>query len=383
MESAVRHLYIHIPFCPSKCEYCAFVTHVGSLKLAVPYVDAVCREAEMRRRERRGGPLSTVYLGGGTPSMLAPAQIEQLLRVVRALFGWEKGAEITMECHPTTVSEERLRGYRDAGVTRVSFGAESMRPGELAGLGRHHTARDVRRAVRLARSAGMTSVALDLMYGIPLQTERSWRRTLADAVECGVDHLSLYPLQLEPRTVFARRARRGELALPADESMVGMYEIACRFLRESGFDHYEVSSWARHGHRCLHNLAYWRNAEYYGLGAGAHSYLDPHRTENVPNTGRYIRQVLAGGDPTVGREQISREARVGETMVLGLRLLLEGPDLVRVEGDLGRSPLEAFAAEIAEMTGSGLLRMAPGRLTLAERAVPIANEVWERFLAPA
>jgi oxygen-independent coproporphyrinogen III oxidase len=376
-----HHLYVHVPFCPVKCEYCAFVTHIGSLKNAPAYVDALCRELRGLAAARPGGPLDTLYFGGGTPSLLEPAQISNVIDAARSDFGLSPDAEVTLECHPATVTTERLEMFQRAGVTRVSFGAESMHPRELIALGRTHQPDDVARAVASARQAGLSSVALDLMYGIPRQTLSSWTESLQTVLALGVDHLSLYPLQLEARTVFHRRHRRGELTLPDDEIVVEMYLRACEVVRAAGFEHYEVSNWARAGHACRHNTAYWRNAEFYAIGAGAHGYLHPYRTENIAHTNRYIDAVLSGREPVAHREGIDQRTRAEETMMLGLRLLHSGPDLDRVATDLGDDPLALFAADISRLRKSGLLSLRAGRLTLPERAVPIANEVWESFVS--
>jgi oxygen-independent coproporphyrinogen-3 oxidase len=380
MPGHIEHLYVHIPFCPAKCDYCAFVTHVGSLKLVEPYLDALRREAELRHRKRWGGPLKTLYFGGGTPSMLAPEQLYGLVRHLNGLMRLSSSCEITVECHPATVSFPKLLGYRNAGVNRLSFGAESLDDGELVALGRTHREADVARAVDQARTAGFTDIALDLMYGIPQQTLESWRTTLERVVQMDVTHLSLYPLSIEPKTVFAKRKRRFGLDVPEDESVVAMYELACRMLRDAGYDHYEVANWAKPGHRCLHNVAYWRNAEFHGLGTGAHAYLHPYRTENNPHTGSYVKRVLAGLDPVTVSEQVDVHTRAEETMMLGLRLLRDGPDLGAVERDLGRHPLEQLKDEIGPLIDAGLITLTPDRLVLRETAVPVANEVWERLL---
>jgi oxygen-independent coproporphyrinogen-3 oxidase len=379
-EDGIQHLYVHVPFCPVKCEYCAFVTHIGSLKLAGPYVDALRTELRLRAGARPSGPLKTLYFGGGTPSLLEPGQIGAVIERVVELFGLKGDAEVTLECHPSTVSLERLTAYRAAGVTRVSFGAESMQPDELRALGRSHRPDEVADAVVFARAAGMRSVALDLMYGIPGQTLESWEASLRDVLALDVDHLSLYPLQLEPKTVFHRRHRRGELLLPEDETVVAMYGVACRLLRERGFEHYEVSNWCRTGHACRHSLAYWRNEEFIAVGAGAHGYLRPERTENMRHTSRYIERVRDGGDPVEHREPVDRRTHASETMMLGLRLLEEGPALHRVAEELEADPLAVFAGDINRLLSAGLVEVVENRVLLCEDAVPLANEVWESFL---
>jgi len=378
----IRHLYVHIPFCPSKCEYCAFVTHVGSLKLVPDYLASLVREANTLLENSRSGRLHTVYFGGGTPSMLQPDQIEGVLSHIQAGFGFAPDCEITIEAHPLTVDQHRLSKYHEAGVTRVSFGAESMSDIELKRLGRRHTTAHVEQAVRWARNAGLASVALDLMYGLPGQTSDSWRITLERALALQTDHLSLYPLSVEPRTVFRRKVARGQLELPDDELVVGMYREACALLRHAGYEHYEVANWARPGKRCAHNMAYWMNREVLAMGVGAHGYVKPFRTENVSHTKHYIDAVSSGRTAVHHREFIGPAIELVETVVLGLRLLTDGIDLDQIGRQFGINAFALYEAEVAELTTLGLLHSSSGRLKLPEAAVPLANEVWERFVAP-
>lgn len=379
----IRHLYIHIPFCPSKCEYCAFVTHIGSLKLVPIYLASLAGEANRLSENSRSGRLHTVYLGGGTPSMLRPDQIGSVLSHMRDCFGFAPDCEITIEAHPLTVDQHHLSRYQAAGVTRISFGAESMSDGELKRIGRRHTAAQVEQVVRFARKAGFASVALDLMYGLPGQTIDSWRATLERALALRVDHLSLYPLSIEPRTVFRRKVVRGQLALPDDELVVEMYHEACALLRLAGYEHYEVANWARPGKRCAHNMAYWMNREVLAVGVGAHGYVKPYRTENVSHTKHYVDAISTGRSTVYHRELIGPAIELAETVVLGLRLLTDGIDLEQIGRRLGINASALYQPEVAELATRRLLHCSSGRLKLPEAAVPLANEVWERFVAPS
>lgn len=380
---AVRHLYAHIPFCPRKCPYCAFVTHVGSLKLVEPYVGALLTEMDRLAAPRRRGPLQTVYLGGGTPSMLAPTQIDRIVQGAATRFGIDARAEITMEAHPDTVDERKLRGFRSAGITRLSFGGESLDDGDLRRLGREHTAARVIDAVTMARSAGIRSVNVDLMYGLPDQSEASWQRTITRLLQSRPDHISLYPLSIEPQTVFARRAGRHELPLPDDEAVAVMYADACAHLTVEGYEHYEVANWALPGHRSRHNLAYWQNREFYAVGAGAHGYLRPYRTENIPRTKRYIDMVQEGSTPVHRLERIDRQTEASETVMLRLRLLQDGLDLREMAECFGPSIREELEREAAPLIEQALLHRRGDRLLLDEAAVPIGNEIWQRFMSVA
>jgi oxygen-independent coproporphyrinogen-3 oxidase len=375
----VRHLYAHIPFCPVKCPYCAFVTHVGGGKLIEPYVDALRAEISALPAAA-GGRLSTVYLGGGTPSMLGPRQVARILDEIDRRFGIQPRAEISMEAHPDTVSPSSLRGYCQAGVTRLSFGGESMNPDELRQIGRSHGPDRVVGALLGAREAGIASVNVDLMYGLPGQTRASWKHGLRMLVSEAPDHISLYPLSVEPGTVFARRARRKDLTLPSDGRVADMYHDACDILRQAGYLHYEVANWARTGHESRHNLAYWHNREYYAVGVGAHGYVHPYRWENIRHTSRYIERVRAGEPVVAGREHIDADTELCETVMLRLRLLREGLDLREIARNYGDTARGAVEDASRDLTERGFLERRGDVLLLAERLVPIANDVWQRFV---
>jgi oxygen-independent coproporphyrinogen-3 oxidase len=375
-----RSLYIHIPFCPAKCPYCAFVTHIGSLKLVEPYLQALVLEAEHAAAGRPCLPLETVYLGGGTPSVLTPRQFDRLITEIRRIFGVSPGAEITLEAHPDTVDHEKLAGFREAGATRISFGGESLRPNELLSLGRTHLRSRVLDAVREARAEGFDDINVDLMYGVPEQTLASWDQTLAEVLDAAPDHLSLYPLSIEPRTVFARLRNRNQLELPADEIVAEMYSLACRRLSAAGYGHYEIANWARPGRQSRHNLAYWRNLDFHAIGVGAHGYLRPYRFENLTQTGRYIETVLAGGSPRQVEIHTDATLEASDTIMLGLRLLQEGLDTRDIQRRYGINLHDRFAADIETLTAANLMRLDDGRLYLSEAAVPVANEIWARFL---
>lgn len=380
MDEPVAHIYVHIPFCPVKCPYCAFVTHVGSLKLMEPYLDALVAEAAALRRDRPGGPLRTIYFGGGTPSLMTPRQLVRLLDRLDGLFGRAEDCEVTLEAHPGTVGPTELAGFAAAGVTRLSFGGESLQVRELEHLGRTHSGDRVVELVSLAEGAGFASVSVDLMYGVPAQTLHSWDATLRRILSVRPHHLSLYPLQVEPRTVYGLRKRRRQLQTPEDEVVAEMYALACARLRAAGYEHYEVASWALEGHRCRHNLAYWQNREFYAVGVGAHGYLKPYRTENVRGTKRYIEMVAEGRSPLAERTSIGRREELTETVMLGLRLLRDGLDLDGVSRRFGVDLRKRFAADLQELMTRNLVSLESGRLTLAESAVPIANEIWERLI---
>jgi oxygen-independent coproporphyrinogen III oxidase len=375
----IHHLYAHIPFCPVKCDYCAFVTHIGSVKLIERYVTALKCEAKSHVASGRRGPLETVYLGGGTPSMLSSDQVSDLLSTFGDAFGLAPEAEISIEAHPATIDHQKLDGYLQAGVNRISFGIESLVAGELQALGRLDDENAPTRALERARRAGFRSIAADLMYGIPLQTSHSWAETLDRILACEPDHLSLYPLSIEPKTVFQRRWNRHELTLPDDDHVIEMYAIACETLSNAGYQHYEVGSWCRDGHACRHNLAYWHNLEYFGLGVGAHGYVRSTRTVNVRHTLPYINRLEAGEDPAEEAEPINPDTRRIETIMLRLRLLSEGLEIARLAEDHQWDMLREREDALLVLSDAGLIRVEGGRVYVVESAVPVANEIWWRL----
>lgn len=271
-------IYIHIPFCRRRCAYCDFASTAGLEALIPAYVDALAREIAAQDR----ATVPTIYLGGGTPSLLTPAQVQAILDACRAAFDVDPAAEITMEANPGTVDAAYLPALRAAGVNRLSLGVQSFADGELALLGRIHTAAQAVAAYDNARAAGFANVSLDLVYGLPGQTLADWSRSLDRAVALCPDHLSLYALEVHGDTPLGRRIAAGDLPAPDDDLAADMYELAEDRLAVAGFMHYELSNWATgNDAACRHNLTYWRNEPYRGLGAAAHSWIDGERRWNV------------------------------------------------------------------------------------------------------
>ena len=302
-----------------------------------------------------------------------------LLNAFEDGFGQAPSVEITIEAHPATIDREKLYGYLRAGVNRISFGVESLVSGELRALGRNNGEHDATRVLVEARRAGFDNIAADLMYGIPRQTSDSWRETLDRLLAHEPDHLSLYPLSIEPKTVFHRRWNRNELTLPSEDRVIEMYGIACETLKVAGYQHYEVGSWCRDGRACRHNLAYWRNREYFGLGVGAHGYVRSQRTVNVRQTLRYINRLEAGEDPAEEAEEIDSDTRRTETIMLRLRLLSEGLEIAELTEDHHWDIRRQRGDSLALLTDAGLIRVEGGRIYVVESAVPVANEIWERL----
>jgi putative oxygen-independent coproporphyrinogen III oxidase len=270
-------IYVHVPFCLTRCGYCDFNAYAGLDRLRGRYVKALIREAELAAPAWSAEGVVSVFLGGGTPTTLEVEDLAALLRVFRARFGVKSDAEVTIEANPDTVDEPKLAGLLDAGYARLSMGAQSFDRSVLAALERVHDPASVRRALRDARAAGYANVNLDLIYGADGETLGSWERTLCETIELGPEHVSAYALTIEPATPLGRKVQQRTVPGPDPDLQADMFELACVSLAEAGYRHYEVSNWAKPGFECVHNLAYWERRPYLGLGAGAHSYRNDRR----------------------------------------------------------------------------------------------------------
>jgi oxygen-independent coproporphyrinogen-3 oxidase len=384
-------IYLHIPFCRARCSYCDFNTYVGLDDLFGPYVRAL--EQEVRRskgaeeHERDTfAPLHpctsahTIFFGGGTPSLLTPQQIGDLIRACRETFDMPMQFEATAECNPGTVTTEYLRGLREQGVNRLSFGAQSAQPEELKLLGREHDWASVVSAVRSARDAGFDNVNFDLIFGLPYQSLDSWRSTVKEALALDPDHISLYALTIEQGTPMYDWTRRGEVPFPDPDLAADMYDHAEDALGAAGYDHYEISNWCKPGRACQHNLIYWRNEPYYGLGAGAHGSTITRRRWNVRRPADYITRIERNETVEMNGEDIDGATSRGETMMLGLRLLNEGVTHERFAQRYGAPMMQFYARELDEGVAKGLIEITAERVKLTERGRFVSNQVMKLFV---
>ncbi|MCT1619794.1 MULTISPECIES: radical SAM family heme chaperone HemW [Janibacter] len=323
-------IYLHVPFCTVRCGYCDFNTYtatelgpVGGAKGAsvATFVDAAIGELDLAARSvGTDRPVSTVFVGGGTPTLLPPQDLVRFLDAVRERWGLDDDAEVTTEANPDSVTEESLRVLADGGFSRVSIGMQSAVPQVLATLDRTHDPANVARALAAARAAGL-AVSLDLIYGTPGETLDQWRTSLETAVALEPDHLSAYALTVEDGTKMAARVRRGELPMPTGDDEADKYELADELLAAAGYGWYEISNWARTpADRCRHNEAYWRSHDWWGVGPGAHSHVDGERWWNLKHPATWAK-ALAEGDPAAEREVLTAEQRADEDVLLGVRLV--------------------------------------------------------------
>lgn len=373
-------LYIHIPLCVKKCAYCDFASFAGRMAQRERYVQAVCRE--IRAQAAFFGPrrVGTVFLGGGTPTLLTGAQVQEIMDTVRACFVLDEGAEITMEGNPGTLTEDNLRAYRRAGVNRLSLGVQSMDDDLLAAIGRIHTSAEAAQAVRMAREAGFENLNLDLMLGLPGQTAMQWKETLEAAIALGPDHLSCYSLILEEGTPLCAGVQAGTCApLPDEDEMEEMDALTARLTREAGYAQYEVSNYARPGRACRHNIVYWECLPYLGVGLSAHSDLDGRRFFNPADWEAYLH--MAGNDDAARETEgaNTREDRMFERMMMGLRQV-RGVDAARFVQDFGTEIERVWPQTLSEMTHSGLMASHEERVFLTPRGMQVMNSVLVRLM---
>lgn len=376
-------LYVHVPFCVRKCPYCDFNTYAGLRHLYAPYVRALTQEIEQTGAALGHPPARTIFLGGGTPTVLPLALLGKVMEALHRAFAVLPDAEITAEANPGTVDRARFAGLRALGVNRLSMGAQSFHDDELRFLGRIHSAADVERAFAAARAAGFANINLDLIYGLPGQSVESWRGSLARAAALGPEHISCYALTVEAGTPLARWTEEGRVPPPDNDLAADLYEEAEARLAAAGYEHYEISNWARQAeadHRAQHNLIYWRNEPYLGFGAGAHSSLAGRRWWNVRAPEAYIRRLESGEGAMEGEETISETLAMGETMMLGLRLVQEGVSKEGFARRHGRDLEEVYARELQELEELGLIERAADRVRLTPRGRLLGNQVFQRFL---
>ena len=391
-------LYVHIPFCETKCPYCDFNTYAKIESLIPSYVSALRTEIELWGGLLDNPPVRTVFFGGGTPSYLPSGDISALMTTVSESFTLQNGAEITLEANPGDFTPDKLSHFLESGINRLSIGVQSFDDGLLRLLGRRHTAADAVGAYRMAHDAGFDNVSIDLMYGLPHQTIDHWRDTLARTADLHPTHVSLYALTLEGGTPMERSVSQGTLPTPDSDLAADMYALAEQDLDALGYRHYEISNWAADGKLGLHNIVYWRNEPYLGVGPGAHSSLAGHRFSNLKPPREYVKRLQGRVTPPSALEDdreatstaiqsvpvvdtieyIDRPLEMAETMMLGLRLDT-GISVPEFEARFGTSPLDVYRKELDELLPTGLVETVNGSIRLTDRGRFLSNEVFVRF----
>ncbi len=374
-------LYIHVPFCIAKCLYCDFTSYPVRDREVKVYLDSLIREINLYGSTLAGEDktISSVFFGGGTPTTLPPASFKKVLDQVRSSFSLTAGCEITAEANPGTVDSAGLDRLLEAGVNRLSIGVQSFNDSLLGVLGRVHSAAQAVEAVRLARKAGFDNLNLDLIFGIPGQSLHGWQETLDKAVELAPEHIAAYGLQLEEGTPLARAASCGEICACPEEDEIIMYRSAVESLTAQGYQHYEISNFARPGRTCAHNLVYWLNRPYLGLGPAAHSFIGGYRFSNCASLERYSDRLSREEYPVENKTRLSAEDQMSETMFLGLRLI-SGVDLDLFHKRFGKRAEDVYRREVEGLVKKGLLEMRGGYLRLTGKGLPLANIVFREFV---
>ncbi|MDO4547070.1 MAG: radical SAM family heme chaperone HemW [Clostridia bacterium] len=358
-------LYIHIPFCVKKCAYCDFASYAGRYADIGRYMN--CLEDEFKSANARYGKLdvSTVFIGGGTPSILQSDEIMRLMAMARRFFHIEDDAEITIEANPGTVDAHKLRDYRASGINRLSFGMQASGERLLNLMGRVHNHTQTVQAVSMARDAGFKNINLDLIYAFPTQTMKEWVDTVTAAVSLKPEHLSMYSLIIEEGTEVCTSVQSGELSGQDDDTCVNMRAAAGRIVANRGYGRYEISNYARPGFECRHNIVYWQRSEYLGIGCAAHSFMEGYRFGNTPDLDAYL-----SGDREITREKVTDTSAREEEIMLATRMK-RGVDISLVEGK---------SEEIAGLEAMGLVTVNNSRLSLTDKGMDVQNAVVMRLI---
>lgn len=383
-------IYIQVPFCQTKCTYCNFHTGVVSAQRFAPYVGAVCGEIELHGALYANAGINlpadvaravvdTVYIGGGTPSLMEAQYLQSLLDAVRRNFATEL-SEVTLEADPETIDAAKAAAWQRGGINRVSFGVQSFSDTELKAAGRMHRRADVYRAAAVLREAGFRNISFDLIAGLPHQTRESWRQSLDESVELAPQHVSVYLLEVDEgsrlgKELLAGGDRYGAGSVPDEDSMAEFYETACGELSKAGYHHYEISNWARPDFESRHNLKYWRREPYLGFGAGAHSFSGRERWANAHDAAQYVTALGAGRLPIEQREVVTSKGALEEELFLGLRQL-DGIDLGRIERQYGVE----LGVRFDKLSSAGLVERNGSIVRLSSRRLSVSNEVFVELM---
>jgi len=372
-------LYIHIPFCQKKCLYCDFPSHANLAHLYQPYVAALCREISDLGGVLSGNIVDTIFIGGGTPTVLSANWLSQILQQVHVSFSIDKTAEISIEANPGTIDQVKLFALRAAGVNRISFGVQTFNDPLLLSIGRIHSASQGVEAVRMAKQVGFDNINIDLMYGLPGQTTEQLQDSIIQAVELDVTHISAYGLKVEDGTPFARMQQEGSLILPNEDTDEAMYNLTTHLLPQKGFARYEISNFARAGYECRHNLKYWQYQPYIGVGAAAHSFWKNERLANMNNVVTYIKTIEQGLLPIEVRENLEISKAMAEYVFLALRTV-QGMSVQKFNHYFNADFFTYYGDTIAMLTGKSLLVATDNKISLTEIGMKYGNVAFRAFL---
>ncbi len=388
-------IYVHVPFCRVKCSYCDFNTYAGLDTLIPTYVEAVCSEITGYKSNSEEIQVGTIFFGGGTPSLMPAKSFEKILSTIESTFKLQSDIEITLEANPATIDKPYLASLFSLGLNRISIGAQSASTEELQLLDRLHTFSHVTQAFAAATAVGFLLINIDLMYGLPNQTEHSWKDTLTQVVSLSPQHLSLYALTLEHGTPMQARVRSGQLPNPNSDIAANMYDHATSYLETYGYRQYEISNWAKRNryHECKHNLQYWQNLPYIGIGAGAHSWYKQHRYSNTKSPYGYINRLIPstntntntgnkypGSTAMIQSEYIDKTTEMHETMMLGMQLVSDGVNHSAFRSRFGIALSDQYKDVLNQLSLQGLIHNDINNVRLTAAGRLLANRVFSEFV---
>ncbi|AIQ31789.1 MULTISPECIES: radical SAM family heme chaperone HemW [Paenibacillus] len=372
-------VYIHIPFCTNKCFYCDFNSYVLKDQPVMEYLYALDREMELTVKNTPPGVIKTIFVGGGTPTVLKPDEMAYFLQSVRRHFPqWDENIEFSMEANPGTTDIDKLRVMKEGGVNRVSFGVQAFQNELLSGIGRIHDVDDVYRSLENARAAGLDNLSLDLMFGLPNQTVDMLRESIDKALALDLPHYSIYSLKVEENTLFHTLFNKNKLPLPNEEDELAMYLLLMSTMEAAGYTQYEISNFAKPGLESRHNITYWRNEDYYGLGAGAHGYVGRQRHMNIKGVNPY-NEATRSGLPRLDSFPISEQEAMEDFMMVGLRMR-EGVSDTAFRSQFGKSLEDIFAGSLHKMLKAGLLEQSGETYRLSKQGILFGNDVFGEFV---
>lgn len=375
----IQAAYIHIPFCEHICHYCDFNKVFLKGQPVDEYLDALEKEIQMTTIQSPVNKLDTIFVGGGTPTSLNPAQLERLCSIITKHLPFSPDAEFTFEANPGDLSIEKYRVLKEAGVNRLSFGVQTFDDELLALIGRTHRAKEVFESVETAKKVGFENISVDLMYSLPSQTTESFKRTLEHAFSLDIQHFSGYSLIIEPKTVFYNLSKKGKLPLPGEDTEADMYHMLMDEMHRHGFRQYEISNFAKPGYESRHNLTYWNNEEYFGFGAGAHSYVRGARISNVGPLKKYLNLIQTEQLPIFEQHVVTESEMKEEHMFLGLRKT-SGINRNTFRLKYGIDPVALFKQEITDLLERELIKVTEDRVSLTRKGLFLGNEVFQTFI---
>ncbi len=372
-------IYIHIPFCIRKCNYCDFCSVEIDEDIVEQYVSALIKEMLNYKETVKNYSVKSVFIGGGTPSLISVECMEKIIAALYKIINLKSDMEFTIESNPGTLNKEKIKFYHASGINRLSIGLQAWQNSLLKKLGRIHTSQEFEESFFIAREFGFENINVDLMFGIPDQTLADWNETLLKTIALKPEHISAYSLKVEENTTFGKLYEDGKLNLPSEENDRLMYYKTINYLEANNYNHYEISNFAIEGKECIHNNIYWNNEEYLGFGLSAHSYLHQKRFSNEEHLATYINTLNENRSPKVFEYKNSLKEQIEETMFLGLRRI-RGININEFTKLYGKSPMEIYSMKLKNLEEKGLLRVTDTNIALTSKGHDLSNKVFAEFL---